>query len=176
DNHDVRRLPHARWIHHPLPDHRHFQHQRDDRSPATDPGKSACTICNRPHPVRRIHEIRTVPVLHLAAGCHGGADAGQCISALRHDGQGGNLSCRTFYPMFAFSNLWVWTILIFGLFTMVWASFNAIKKDDLKAVLAFSTVSQLGLIMSLLGLGALSLATGADDELFTVAVVAAVFH
>src|SRR5690625_7917365 len=59
---------------------------------------------------------------------------------------------------------------------MAWASFNAIKKDDLKAILAFSTVSQLGLIMSLLGLGALSLATGAQDELFTVAVVAAVFH
>lgn len=81
-----------------------------------------------------------------------------------------------FTPLFAFSNLWVWTILIVGLFTMAWASFNAIKKDDLKAVLAFSTVSQLGLIMSLLGLGALSLVTGADDELFTVAVVAAVFH
>ncbi|WP_411843592.1 Na+/H+ antiporter subunit A [Salinicoccus sp. HZC-1] len=81
-----------------------------------------------------------------------------------------------FTPLFAFSNLWVWTILIVGLFTMAWASFNAIKKDDLKAVLAFSTVSQLGLIMSLLGLGALSLVTGANDELFTVAVVAAVFH
>jgi len=81
-----------------------------------------------------------------------------------------------FTPLFAFSNLWVWTILIVGLFTMAWASFNAIKKDDLKAILAFSTVSQLGLIMSLLGLGALSLATGAQDELFTVAVVAAVFH
>src|SRR5690625_3050864 len=81
-----------------------------------------------------------------------------------------------FTPLFAFSSLWVWTILFFGLFTMVWASFNAIKKDDLKAVLAFSTVSQLGLIMSLLGLGALSVATGADDELFTVDVVAAVFH
>lgn len=81
-----------------------------------------------------------------------------------------------FTPVFAFSELWVWSILLVGLFTMAWASFNAIKKDDLKAVLAFSTVSQLGLIMSLLGLGALSLSAGANEELFTVAVVAAVFH
>lgn len=45
-----------------------------------------------------------------------------------------------------------------------------------KAVLAFSTVSQLGLIMSLLGLGALSVVTGANEEYFSIAVVAAVFH
>src|SRR5699024_11241443 len=51
-----------------------------------------------------------------------------------------------FTPLFAFSELWVWTILLVGLITLVWAAFNAVKHDDLKAVLAFSTVSQLGLI------------------------------
>ncbi|QQD85945.1 Na+/H+ antiporter subunit A [Jeotgalicoccus sp. ATCC 8456] len=81
-----------------------------------------------------------------------------------------------FTPVFAFSELWVWIILLGGLITLVWASFNAIKQDDLKGVLAFSTVSQLGLIMSLLGVGALAVATGANEEIFTVAVVAAVFH
>ena len=55
-----------------------------------------------------------------------------------------------FTPVFAFSELWVWLILLVGLFTLLWASFNAVKQDDLKGVLAFSTVSQLGLIMSLL--------------------------
>ena len=79
-------------------------------------------------------------------------------------------------PLFAFSELWVWIILLGGLITMTWASFNAIRKDDLKAVLAFSTVSQLGLIMSLLGLGALSVVTGANEEYFSIAVVAAVFR
>ena len=81
-----------------------------------------------------------------------------------------------FTPVFAFSELWVWIILLGGLITLVWASFNAVKQDDLKGVLAFSTVSQLGLIMSLLGVGALAVATGANEEIFTVAVVAAVFH
>lgn len=37
-----------------------------------------------------------------------------------------------------------------GLATMVWGSWLALRQTDLKALLAFSTVSQLGLIMSLL--------------------------
>ena len=81
-----------------------------------------------------------------------------------------------FTPIFAFSELWVWLILLTGLITLAWASFNAVKQDDLKAMLAFSTVSQLGMIMSLLGLGALGVHTGAAEGLFTVAIVAAVFH
>src|SRR5699024_4117350 len=39
-----------------------------------------------------------------------------------------------FTPVFAFSELWVWLILVTGLVTLFWGSFNAVKKDDLKAV------------------------------------------
>jgi multicomponent K+:H+ antiporter subunit A len=51
-----------------------------------------------------------------------------------------------------------------GLVTMVFAAFVAIFKHDLKALLAYSTVSQLGLIMFLIGLGS------------ELAIVAALFH
>lgn len=81
-----------------------------------------------------------------------------------------------FTPVFMWSTTWVNTILIVGLITLLWASFNAVIKDDMKAVLAFSTVSQLGLIMSLLGVGALAVTAGFNEEIFTVAVIAAVFH
>src|SRR5699024_5767105 len=81
-----------------------------------------------------------------------------------------------FTPFFAFSVLWVWLFLLVGLFTLLCASFYAVKLDDLKGVLAFSTVSQLGLIMSLLGAGGLAVNSGANESIFTVAVVAAVFH
>ena len=37
--------------------------------------------------------------------------------------------------------------------TLLYGSVNAVKQTDLKALLAYSTISQLGLIMSLLGLG-----------------------
>src|SRR5699024_1437533 len=70
-----------------------------------------------------------------------------------------------FTPVFACSELLVWLILVVGLVTLLWASFNAVKQDDLKGILAFSTVSQLGMIMSLLGVGALAVATGADEQI-----------
>jgi len=82
-----------------------------------------------------------------------------------------------FSPIFAFSGYWFWIVGAVGLFTMVWASFNAVKQIDLKGILAFSTVSQLGLIMSLLGIGAASLHYDSlDDNMFTAAVIAAIFH
>ena len=59
-------------------------------------------------------------------------------------------------PIFALSQGWIWTVTAVGLITLFWASLNATKQQDLKGILAFSTVSQLGMIMSMLGIGAVS--------------------
>ncbi|WP_243290478.1 Na+/H+ antiporter subunit A [Bacillus sp. FJAT-47783] len=80
-----------------------------------------------------------------------------------------------FSPIFAFSAEWFWTVSLFGIFTLFWGSFNAVKQTDLKAILAFSTVSQLGMIMSLLGVGAASLHFE-NVQFYTVATLAAIFH
>ena len=61
-----------------------------------------------------------------------------------------------FTPIFAVSEVWIWLVTGIGLLTLFWGSFFAVKQTDLKAILAFSTVSQLGLIMSLLGAGAVA--------------------
>ncbi|WP_433959122.1 Na+/H+ antiporter subunit A [Cytobacillus horneckiae] len=80
-------------------------------------------------------------------------------------------------PVFAEHALWVWLIAGFGLVTLFWGSFSAVKQTDLKSILAFSTVSQLGLIMSLLGIGAAALHFDElNPAIFTVATTAAVFH
>ncbi|MFD1708673.1 Na+/H+ antiporter subunit A [Siminovitchia sediminis] len=80
-------------------------------------------------------------------------------------------------PIFAEHALWFWLIGGVGIFTLTWASFNAVKQTDLKGILAFSTVSQLGLIMSLLGVGAAALHyTYLDDNIYMAATFAAVFH
>jgi multicomponent Na+:H+ antiporter subunit A len=80
-------------------------------------------------------------------------------------------------PVFALSGLWVWLVAGVGLVTLFWGSFSAVKHNDLKGILAYSTISQLGLIMSLLGVGAAALHyPGMEDGFFTVAVTAAVFH
>ncbi|MDQ0216546.1 multicomponent Na+:H+ antiporter subunit A [Oikeobacillus pervagus] len=80
-------------------------------------------------------------------------------------------------PIFAFSGVWMWVVGVVGIFTLFWGSFNAVKQTDLKGILAFSTVSQLGLIMSLLGVGAAALHYDyLDDNYFVIATLAAVFH
>ena len=57
-----------------------------------------------------------------------------------------------------FGFLWAGTpvmsvVLYVGLATMFWGSYLAIRQSDLKALLAYSTVSQLGLMMALYGAG-----------------------
>ncbi len=80
-------------------------------------------------------------------------------------------------PVFAESGLWFWLVSIAGLITLFWGSFSAIKQTDLKGILAFSTISQLGLIMSLLGLGAAALHyESLGENIYLAATVAAVFH
>lgn len=80
-------------------------------------------------------------------------------------------------PIFAETPLWFYLVSGVGMFTLFWGSLNAVKQVDLKAILAYSTISQLGLIMSLLGLGAAALQVEAlPDSLYTIATVAAVFH
>nr|WP_263326176.1 Na+/H+ antiporter subunit A [Neobacillus sp. Marseille-Q6967] len=80
-------------------------------------------------------------------------------------------------PIFAESGVWLWLVSAVGLLTLFWGSFSAIKQTDLKGILAYSTVSQLGLIMSLLGLGAAALHyENLDDNIFMAATVAAIFH
>lgn len=80
-------------------------------------------------------------------------------------------------PVFAESGTWFWLVSIAGLVTLFWGSFSAVKQTDLKGILAFSTISQLGLIMSLLGLGAAALHYDTlGDNIYLAATVAAVFH
>lgn len=81
-------------------------------------------------------------------------------------------------PIFGAQLEWSWTIIIVGIITLFWGSFNALKQFDLKALLAYSTISQLGLIMSLLGVGSLGLnpAFEAHSLTFMAALTAGIFH
>lgn len=80
-------------------------------------------------------------------------------------------------PLFAISETWIWLVAGIGLLTLLWGSFFASKQHDLKGILAFSTVSQLGLIMSLLGVSAMAFhVDDAANTVFKFAGFAAVFH
>ncbi|MDA9003950.1 monovalent cation/H+ antiporter subunit A [bacterium] len=73
------------------------------------------------------------------------------------------LMCR-FYPVLAGTEQWFLIVSLTGLATFLFGSYNAIFKHDIKGLLAYSTISHLGLIVLLLGM---------DTKL---AAIAGVFH
>lgn len=83
-----------------------------------------------------------------------------------------------FTPIFGGNMTWFWLVMLCGVVTMLWGSIMAIKQNDLKALLAYSTISQLGLIMSLLGLGSAALNPDYSQYalLFSGSILAAMFH
>ncbi|WP_405112286.1 Na+/H+ antiporter subunit A [Paenibacillus sp. FSL K6-1217] len=82
-----------------------------------------------------------------------------------------------FSPVFAGQHEWFWIVSGVGLITLIYGSIQAMKQTDLKALLAYSTISQLGLIMGLLGMGsAASFYTGEEAVFYTAATTAALFH
>ena len=68
------------------------------------------------------------------------------------------------YPALGGSEPWFWIVSLTGLTTLVFGAYMALFRHDLKSLLAYSTISHLGLITLLFGL---------DEPL---AVVAGVFH
>src|SRR5690625_4367109 len=69
-----------------------------------------------------------------------------------------------FWPVLAGTELWFWVIGGAGLISLVLGAYAAIFQEDMKGVLAYSTISNLGLIALLLGLNS------------TLGLVAAIFH
>ncbi|SNY96535.1 monovalent cation/H+ antiporter subunit A [Halomonas sp. hl-4] len=68
------------------------------------------------------------------------------------------------HPAIADSELWTVVVSLVGTITLLYGAWFALFKTDLKGILAFSTVSHLGLITVLLGIGS------------PMAVLAALFH
>lgn len=68
------------------------------------------------------------------------------------------------WPALSGTPEWTWIIMGAGVCTMLIGAFSAIFQHDLKGLLAYSTISHLGLITVLLGIGT------------PLALVAAVFH
>jgi multicomponent K+:H+ antiporter subunit A len=68
------------------------------------------------------------------------------------------------WPVMAAHDAWFWTFAPLGAITLLLGAFLALFQQDLKGLLAYSTISHLGLITLLLGLGS------------PLAAVAAVFH
>lgn len=69
-----------------------------------------------------------------------------------------------FLPILSLNEWFFIVVSGVGLLTLCWGSFMAVRQTDLKGILAYSTISQLGMIMAMLGFGT------------KAAIFAAVFH
>lgn len=58
-----------------------------------------------------------------------------------------------FTPILGDSPEWNWTLTIIGAVTMTYAAVHSLFRTDLKSILAYSTISALGILVFLIGLG-----------------------
>ncbi|HLV23880.1 MAG TPA: putative monovalent cation/H+ antiporter subunit A [Moheibacter sp.] len=58
-----------------------------------------------------------------------------------------------FAPVLSDGYIWNYTLMIVGGITMIYGAFHSIFRTDLKSILAYSTISALGIIVFLLGIG-----------------------
>ena len=54
-------------------------------------------------------------------------------------------------PALGFTESWFWLLTITGIITMLAGAYLGLKQNDLKALLAYSTITQLGILVILLG-------------------------
>lgn len=69
-------------------------------------------------------------------------------------------------PLFAATEVWATVVPAVGAATLLVGGWGALRQTDLKALLAYSTISQLGLIVMLFGLGTEAAAVAATLHIF----------
>ena len=78
------------------------------------------------------------------------------VSAYLHSAamvKAGVFLVAAFSPGLAGSTTWQLPLIVLGLFSLLMAGWRALRETDLKLVLAFGTVSQLGFLLTLVGIG-----------------------
>lgn len=83
-----------------------------------------------------------------------------------------------FTPILGLSDSYIYIVTFVGLITMIFGSVTALRQYDLKGILAYSTISQLGMIMSIVGLGGgiAQHSSGLMAETYTLILFAGLFH
>ncbi|MBO1214350.1 DUF4040 family protein [Staphylococcus nepalensis] len=83
-----------------------------------------------------------------------------------------------FTPVLGLSDFYIYSVTFVGLITMIFGAINAIRQYDLKAILAYSTISQLGMIVSMVGLGGgfAQHTTGELSKIYGLILFAGLFH
>ena len=83
-----------------------------------------------------------------------------------------------FTPLLGLSDIYVYIVTFVGLITMLFGSLTALRQYDIKGILAYSTISQLGMIMSMVGIGGGYAQHTSDhlSEFYALVLFAGLFH
>jgi multicomponent Na+:H+ antiporter subunit D len=69
-----------------------------------------------------------------------------------------------------------WILLVLGVLSMVAGAFLAIGQWDMKRLMAYSSISQLGYVVMGIGLGGIIIARGGDKAWASLAILGGLFH
>ena len=119
-------------------------------SPPTGPAATVAAVCLLAGVVTKSAQVPTHFWLPAAMA------APTPVSAYLHAAamvKAGIYLVARFAPAFAQVPAWRWIVLVLGSASMLLGGYRALRQHDLKLVLAFGTVSQLGLLVLLLGYG-----------------------
>ncbi|MHC4174082.1 MAG: complex I subunit 5 family protein [Planctomycetota bacterium] len=83
---------------------------------------------------------------------------------------------RVVFNVFGVSVSIGWLLVVLGLLSMVVGAFLAIGQWDLKRLLAYSSISQIGYVVLGIGLGATLIARGANPAWASLAILGGLFH
>ena len=103
---------------------------------------------------RRNRKVRADSSVRLAAGRDGRSDSGQRTDPCRNDGDGGRLHGGAQQFHFQLAPQAMAVVAVIGALTALFAASIGLVQNDIKRVLAYSTVSQLGYMFLALGVGA----------------------
>ena len=103
-------------------------------------------------------EVGPDPAPHVASGRDGRPDAGLGADPRRHDGHRGGLPDRAHAPVFEAASHVQHLAAVIGAVTLLVAGFVALVQNDIKRVIAYSTMSQIGYMFLGAGIGAYSAA------------------
>jgi len=83
---------------------------------------------------------------------------------------------RVVFNIFGVSVSIGWLLIVLGLLSMVTGAFLAIGQWDLKRLMAYSSISQIGYVILGIGLGAALIARGANLAWASLAILGGLFH
>ena len=99
----------------------------------------------------RGRQVGAVPAPRLAPDAMEGPTPGQRADPRRDDGRGRRLHGGRAFPLFEHAPAAMLTVAFIGGFTAIFAASMGLVATDIKRVMAFSTVSQLGYMMLAMG-------------------------